>query len=70
MTSPADRPTGVDNYWVAIDVAALALGVSKKHAYKLAHRDKWRATPTKRNRGYLMADIRTTRLKMNGRTNG
>jgi hypothetical protein len=69
LKPPAEGPSGVDNYWVAIDVAAIALGVGIKHAYKLARRDKWRATPGKRDRGFLMADIRTTRLKMNGRTN-
>ncbi|CAD5999351.1 hypothetical protein [Agreia sp. COWG] len=45
--------------WVAIDVAAEALGVSKQTAYRLALTQKWRhdhGWP----RGYSLQDIRTT----------
>lgn len=59
MTTSPDRAPGRHAYWVAIDVAAAALGVTIKRAYKLAHRDHWRHTPTK-PRGYLMTDIKTT----------
>lgn len=62
MPTTPNRPNGQLNYWVAIDVAALALGVTERRAYKLARTDHWRATPT-RPRGYLMHDINNTRLR-------
>lgn len=53
--------TGSANYWVTIDVAAAALGVSIPTAYRLALQHRWRRTP-KPPRGYLMADIKATAI--------
>lgn len=64
-SSPA---TGHLNYWVAIDVAAAALDVSPRRAYELARSEGWRRTPT-RPRGYLMQDIRSTRIRMKAMNN-
>lgn len=52
-------PDETDHYWVPIRLAARLLGVKVTAARVLAHRDRWRRTPT-RPVGYLMADIRTT----------
>jgi hypothetical protein len=57
-----DHANGRLNYWVAIDVAAAALGTTTRLTYKLARKDKWRHTPTK-PRAYLMQDIQTTAKK-------
>lgn len=59
---PSEHPTGQHHYWVLIDVAAAALGVSIPTAYRLAIQDKWRHTRTT-PRGYLMHDIRETAKK-------
>lgn len=53
-----DRPGG-DHRFVTIDVAAEALNVSVKTAYRLARAHRWRRTPT-RPYEYHFADIRTT----------
>lgn len=53
------EPVGEAHYWVTIDVAAAALGVSIPTAYRLANQHRWRRTP-RAPRGYLMADIKTT----------
>jgi hypothetical protein len=62
---PTEHPTGPHNYWVRIDVAAAALGVSVPTAYRLAIQEKWRHTRTK-PRGYLWHDIRETATKRKG----
>lgn len=48
-----------DAQWVAIDVAAEALNISKRRAYELARQDHWRCT-RRRPKQYLFADIRNT----------
>lgn len=53
------EPVGKAHFWVTIDVAAAALGISIPYAYVLAARHRWRRTPTV-PRGYLMADIKAT----------
>lgn len=58
MTSP-EPLSWTDGVWVAIDVAALALGVGEKRAYQLSKSEGWRTSPGK-PRGYLIDDIKKT----------
>lgn len=57
----ADTPGG-DHRFVTIDVAALALDVSKPHAYFLARTEGWRRTRQKPYE-YSLIDIRTTQRR-------
>ncbi len=57
--------------WITIDQAALALGVSTWHAYRIARVDRWQRTPGRASpgnpRGYLLADIRRTAIARKAR---
>ncbi|NQX36275.1 hypothetical protein [Herbiconiux sp. VKM Ac-2851] len=59
MPAPAPDASGRLAYFVAADVAAKALSVSKLHVYKIARSEKWRHTPT-HPRGFLMEDVART----------
>lgn len=61
MPLPDDDRTNIaDAAWVAIDVAAEALGISIKQAYRIAKTDQWRTAPGHYPKQFLFNDIRTT----------
>lgn len=51
---------GEHNYFVEIDVAAQALAVTIKQAYRIAKKQKWRTARGQYPKQYLFADIHTT----------
>jgi hypothetical protein len=56
ISTPAKR-------YVTIEVAALALGVTTKRAYKLSLREGWQQAPATRPKQYLLSDVRRTAEK-------
>lgn len=51
---------GEHNYWVTIDVAAEALHVTIKQAYRIAKKHRWRTARGQYPKQYSFADIHTT----------
>lgn len=59
---PGNRTMTDPERFILIDAAAVALGLSTAHAYRLARDDKWRRTRFRPYR-YALADIRATRAR-------
>lgn len=57
---------GEDNHWVAIDVAADALSVTIKQAYRLSKKHHWRTAAHQYPKQYLFADITRTYRQRKG----
>jgi hypothetical protein len=60
---PPPPETGANNHWVTIDVAAEALGISRRRALELAKTEEWRTHQPPRGdktRQYLFTDIHRT----------